>query len=212
MPVMQHAVHERDNIAPREIDEEKVFDKIERYVSWIDYDLTTQRRIAAQMLKAGKNRVWIDPERLADVAGAITKQDIGRLISQGVIKAKPKVRHKQCPCQVQKRAEKKRQAREALERGAEQKAQGPRRKKSWIKNVRAQRRELARLRTDKKLVPSEYARLYRMAGAGRFKDKSDLHLQISKLKESDITEAGGETGAEDNEPAKKRQRLKSDTG
>ncbi len=42
--------------------------------------LKMQRRIAADLLKCGENRVWIDPERIDDVATAITREDIRRLI------------------------------------------------------------------------------------------------------------------------------------
>ncbi len=51
--------------------------------------LKTQRRIAAELLKCGENRIWIDPERIEDVAAAITREDIKRLIHDGVIKKKP---------------------------------------------------------------------------------------------------------------------------
>ena len=36
--------------------------------------LTSQRRLAAQILKIGQNRVWIDPERIDDVEVAITRE------------------------------------------------------------------------------------------------------------------------------------------
>ena len=35
-------------------------------------NLTSQRRLASQILKVGRNRVWIDPARVEDVEGAIT--------------------------------------------------------------------------------------------------------------------------------------------
>ena len=34
--------------------------------------LKSQRRLAAEILKAGENRIWIDPERIVDVEIAIT--------------------------------------------------------------------------------------------------------------------------------------------
>ena len=38
-------------------------------------NLTSQRRLAAQILKVGQNRVWINPEKIDDVEGAITRED-----------------------------------------------------------------------------------------------------------------------------------------
>ncbi|MCK5562869.1 50S ribosomal protein L19e, partial [Candidatus Bathyarchaeota archaeon] len=52
--------------------------------------LKSQRRLAAQVLKVGANRVWIDPERNDDVEVAITREEIRKLVHEGVIKALPK--------------------------------------------------------------------------------------------------------------------------
>jgi len=50
--------------------------------------LTTIRRMAASILGVGVHRVWIDPERIEDVLGAVTREDVRKLIKDGVIKAK----------------------------------------------------------------------------------------------------------------------------
>ncbi|RLI07420.1 50S ribosomal protein L19e, partial [Candidatus Bathyarchaeota archaeon] len=49
--------------------------------------LKSQRRLAASILNVGVNRVWIDPERIEDVDVAITREEIKKLIHEGVIKA-----------------------------------------------------------------------------------------------------------------------------
>ena len=36
-------------------------------------NLTTQRRLAASILKVGENRVWIDPNEAEEVSRAITR-------------------------------------------------------------------------------------------------------------------------------------------
>ena len=43
-------------------------------------NLTTQKRLAASILKVGLNRVWIDPERLEEVSMAITRDGVKQLI------------------------------------------------------------------------------------------------------------------------------------
>ena len=42
--------------------------------------LKSQRRLAAEILKIGKNRVWIDPERIDEVEVAITREEIRKLV------------------------------------------------------------------------------------------------------------------------------------
>ena len=53
--------------------------------------MKSNRILAASLLKCGVNRVWIDPARLDDVNSAITRDEIRKLIHEGVIKAKSKV-------------------------------------------------------------------------------------------------------------------------
>ena len=42
--------------------------------------LRSQRRLAAEILKVGEGRVWIDPNRMEDVEAAITRDEIRKLI------------------------------------------------------------------------------------------------------------------------------------
>jgi large subunit ribosomal protein L19e len=53
-------------------------------------NLAKQKRIAAQVMKVGEGRVWIDPEASEDVAEAITREDIRGLIKEGTITIKQK--------------------------------------------------------------------------------------------------------------------------
>ncbi|MCQ2963958.1 MAG: 50S ribosomal protein L19e, partial [archaeon] len=52
-------------------------------------NLTTQKRLAASILKVGVNCVWIDPNEIEEVSRAITRDGVRQLIDQGIIKAKP---------------------------------------------------------------------------------------------------------------------------
>ena len=57
--------------------------------------ITNQRRMAAAILSqkegrpVGVHRVWIDPDYLDEVISAVQKDDVRRLIEDGVIKARP---------------------------------------------------------------------------------------------------------------------------
>ena len=53
-------------------------------------DVSVQRRIAAEILKCGIERVWINPTQLDRVKMAMSKDDIRALIKEGVIKKKQK--------------------------------------------------------------------------------------------------------------------------
>ena len=50
--------------------------------------LKTQKKMAASILKAGRSRLWINPEEFGRVESAITKEDIRKLIHEGVIVTK----------------------------------------------------------------------------------------------------------------------------
>ncbi|KUL05763.1 MAG: LSU ribosomal protein L19E, partial [Thermoplasmatales archaeon 49_6] len=56
----------------------------------MNMDLSNQRRMAAEVLKCGENRVWIDPNSLEEVADCITRADIRTAVDSGIIKALPK--------------------------------------------------------------------------------------------------------------------------
>src|ERR1044072_6739419 len=52
-------------------------------------DLSNQKRLAAEVMKVGQSRVRIDPDRNDEVAGAVTRADIRKLVDCGVIVAGP---------------------------------------------------------------------------------------------------------------------------
>jgi len=52
-------------------------------------DVSLQKRLAAEILGVGESRVRVDPARISDVAQAITREDIKRLIREGAIWVEP---------------------------------------------------------------------------------------------------------------------------
>ncbi len=48
-------------------------------------DLANQKRLAAAVMKVGQSRIRIDPDRGEEVASAVTRADIRKLVSGGVI-------------------------------------------------------------------------------------------------------------------------------
>jgi len=131
-------------------------------------DLSAQRRLAADVLDVGENRVWFDPEAQGDIAEAITREDIRELVADGIVDAKAA------------RGNSRGRARERDEKRAYGHQTGPGNRKGtagarssqsdrWRRNIRAQRRELRELRDDGELSPSEYRDLYNKARGGEFR-------------------------------------------
>jgi len=134
-------------------------------------NLTTQKRLAASILKVGVNRVWIDPEQIEEVSRAITRDGVKQLIDQKAIKAKPKkgissYRSKKLAEQKKKG---KRKGRGSV-KGAKN-ARNPK-KRAWMTTIRALRRDLKSMRDSKEIDPTTYRKLYRMAKGGAFRSKS----------------------------------------
>ena len=50
--------------------------------------ITNQKKMAAQILKCGVHRIWINPSYLDQVAQSVQKEDIREAIDSGWIKAK----------------------------------------------------------------------------------------------------------------------------
>lgn len=139
--------------------------------------LKSQRRLAAQILKIGQERVWIDPNRIDDVEAAITREEIRKLIHEGVIKplkekgvsrARARVIH-----------EKKRKG---LRRGPGCKS-GARqarisKKEAWMKRVRALRKRLRELKESKIITENTYRKLYSMVKSGRFESIADMERHV----------------------------------
>jgi large subunit ribosomal protein L19e len=102
-------------------------------------NLRAQRRIAAEILKVGKNCVRIDPEREDDVSMAITRSDIRTIIHEkgitaryerGVSRSRARVLHEK----------KKRGKRKGPGSRKGKKTTYVPRKQAWIQRIRPQRR------------------------------------------------------------------------
>lgn len=134
-------------------------------------NLTTQKRLAASILKVGVNRVWIDPEQIEEVSRAITREGVKQLIDQKAIKAKPQkgissYRSKKLAEQKKKGRRKGR----GSVKGAK-KARTPK-KQAWMTTIRALRKDLKSMRESEEIDATTYRKLYRMAKGGAFRSKS----------------------------------------
>jgi len=137
-----------------------------------------QKRLAAQVLDVGENRIILAPARLQDIKDAITKQDIRELVKEGAISAKPIKGISKS--RFRKRLTQKRKGR----RKGTGKLKGKRiskrlGKQVWVKRVRALRKILKLNKLN--IKKEDYRRLRKVIKAGNFKTKSQLNDNIQSL-------------------------------
>jgi len=135
--------------------------------------LKSQRRLAAQILKVGQDRVWIDPNRIEDVEAAITREEIRKLIHEGVIKPLKEKGVSRARARIVHQKRKK-----GLRRGRGSKSGAVRakisKKEVWMNKVRALRKRLRELKANKIITESTYRKLYTMVKSGRFTSVTDM--------------------------------------
>lgn len=140
-------------------------------------DLKSQKAMASRILKCGISRVWIDPERIADVEEAITADDIRGLIHDGVIRAKQKkglssYRKKKIALQKKKGRRRGRGSRKGNVAGIE--------KRIWISRIRAIRKLLRQMKEEGKIENSTYRQMYVKSKSGIFRSKSHVMIYLER--------------------------------
>ena len=142
-------------------------------------ELKLQKRLAAQILKCSKNRIWLDPTRLDEIKEAITKVDIKGLINDNAIKKK-KIKGISRG-RTRKRIEQKRKGRQKGfgSRKGKSTARLPR-KRAWIDRIRAQRNLLKELRERNIVTKRDYQNLYSLAKGGFFRSRRHIRVYIEE--------------------------------
>ncbi|WP_410766892.1 50S ribosomal protein L19e [Haloferax sp. DFSO60] len=140
-------------------------------------DLKAQKRMAADVLDVGKGRVWFDPDAQADIAEAITRDDIRELVDDGVIAAKDAKGNSKG--RARKRAAK-RSYGHRKGAGSRKGRSGARQNKkdAWVSRIRAQRRRLKELRDEGTLDRTQYREVYNKASGGEFDSVDRLEAYI----------------------------------
>lgn len=140
-------------------------------------DLTHQRRLAAEILKCGVNRVWIDEDRCEEVAKAVTRDDVRVLIKGGAIKKRP-IKGISSGRRKKMRMQKAKGRRRGV--GSRKGAKYARlpRKRRWIMTIRAIRAYLKELRDSGAIDRHAYRIYYRRAKGGKFKSKAHLKSHL----------------------------------
>jgi len=144
--------------------------------------LLPQKRMAAEILGCGVNRVWVDPEAIDEVETAVTKEEIRRLIKERKIWKRPikGTSHYRANIRAIKRR-KGRQRGPGKKKGSKKTRMGS--TYVWVVKIRALRRTLRALKYAGIITPHTYSKLRRMAKAGVFKSKAHI---IGYIKEHEL--------------------------
>jgi large subunit ribosomal protein L19e len=143
--------------------------------------LNVQKSLAAKLSKVGKKRIKLIPEFAEELKSAITKADIGGLISEGKIEILNKEgvsRHRARKLHIQR---KKGRRKGFGSRKGTKTARTPK-KREWINRIRLQRKTIKELKEKGTLKQGYYRRLYSLAKGGFFRSKKHLMLYAEKNK------------------------------
>ncbi|MBT0158723.1 50S ribosomal protein L19e [Candidatus Bathyarchaeota archaeon A05DMB-2] len=140
-------------------------------------NLSSQRRLAAQILKVGQNRVWIDPERMDDVESAITREEIKKLIHEKVIISLPEkgVSRSRAKTVREKKRRGLRKGPGSVTGSGKAKIS---KKEAWMMKIRSLRKRLRELKANRVVTEANYRQLYKMASSGRFGSVADLERYL----------------------------------
>ena len=145
-------------------------------------NLKNQRRMAAEILKCGAERVWIDPNGMESLEDAITRADIRIAIHNGTIRRQPIHGQSRGRTRYRRAQRAKGRRRGAGSRKGASNARNPR-KRRWIRVIRPLRELLKELRDSGKIDVRTYRTYYRQAKGGMFKGRVHMeqHLRAAGL-------------------------------
>jgi len=147
-------------------------------------DLKNQKRLSAELLKCGLHRVRFDDRRLEDIAEAVTRSDIRKLIVSGAIIKLQKKGTSRGRVRFIKFQKSKGRRRGHGSRKGGFRSRNNRKKRRWIMVIRPIREKLAAYREKGIIDRAMYRKLYRQAKGGIFKNKAHLsqHLELKGIK------------------------------
>ena len=140
--------------------------------------LVSQKRLAAELLKVGTTRIWVDPEDTDRVSSAITRNEIRKLIHEGSIRRLPETGISRGRKRIRK---------QELQAGRHKgpgsiKGSVGNSKRRWVIRIRSIRRRLRALRDRRFITTQVYRKLTLMAKGGTFRSAAHLDEYIDTHK------------------------------
>lgn len=133
--------------------------------------LRMQRRLAAEVLRVGKNKVLFSPLRLKEIEEALTRTDMEELIKDNAISVK-----KEKETFERKRSKKNRLIKKKIKT----------RKRDYINRIRKLRKYIKYLKENKLVTIEEYYTLRKLSKAGQFKNLRHMKEYIRDIMKKTI--------------------------
>ena len=141
--------------------------------------LKVQRRLAAQILKCGENRIKFDPSKVDEIKESITKTDIRSLIGSGAITRIRLNNTSKYWARLNRSQKSKSKQKGPGSRKGKKTARTPP-KRMWINKIRLQRSYIKLLRNGQKISSTDYHELYMKSKGGFFRSLRHLKLYVEE--------------------------------